>query len=174
MKILDGQKGKRCDEKTYRTFTHKRCPVCKQVKAVSLFYRKTTRTARGWSWDSHCIECRRAQCVAYGQRNRGLRNERLRKWRIKNPDAAKKLDKRARLKSKYGLTEAQVQGMREQQGGRCAICEKETSRLFIDHCHTAGHVRALICQTCNTFLGWYEKKADAILRFQKYIEHYRP
>lgn len=45
MKILDGQKGKRCDEAEYLTYTHKRCPACKAVKAVSLFYRKNTQTA---------------------------------------------------------------------------------------------------------------------------------
>jgi hypothetical protein len=59
--------------------------------------------------------------------------------------------------------------MRKRQNGRCAICQKKTNRLFVDHCHTKGHVRALLCQTCNTFLGWYEKKADTILKFQQYI-----
>jgi hypothetical protein len=56
------------------------------------------------------------------------------------------------------------------QDGRCAICGRKTDRLFVDHCHTRGHVRGLLCQTCNTFLGWYEKKADTILRFQAYLE----
>lgn len=47
------------------------------------------------------------------------------------------------------------------------------TRLFVDHCHTKGHVRSLLCQTCNTFLGWYEKKADTILKFQRYVENHR-
>lgn len=173
MKILDGQKGKRCDEAEYLTYTHKRCPACNTVKVVSLFYRKNTKTARGWAWDSHCIECRRAACSEYGQQAKELRNARLRAWRRKNPSAAKAVDLRARLKRNYGLSEADVDAMRASQGGRCAICERSTSRLFIDHCHTTGRVRALICQTCNTFLGWYERKADTILLFQSYIEAHR-
>lgn len=169
MKIFDGQKGKRLNEREYLSFTHKRCPKCDTVKAVSLFYRKTTQTARGWAWDSHCIDCRRAACVEYGSSTKDARNARLREWRRKNPTAAKKLDRRARLKRSYGLSEEQVDEMRSAQKGRCAICERSTSRLFVDHCHTKGHVRGLLCQTCNTFLGWYERKADTILRFQKYL-----
>lgn len=170
MKIMNGQQGKRCGEAEYLTFTHKSCPKCGAVKVVSLFYRKTTKTSRGWSWDSHCIECRRLACSKYGSANRDHRNARLRAWRLKNPSAAAKNDQRARLKRKYGLSESQVNAMRAAQGGKCAICQRSTSRLFIDHCHTKGNVRALLCQTCNTFLGWYERKADTILRFQRYIE----
>jgi phage FluMu protein Com len=70
MKIFDGQKGKRLNEADYLSFTHKRCPACDAVKVVSMFYRKTTKTARGWAWDSHCIECRRAYCVGYGTAGR--------------------------------------------------------------------------------------------------------
>ena len=169
MKILDGQKGKRCDEAEYLTFTHKRCPKCQAVKSVSLFYRKNTATARGWAWDSHCIECRRAACVDYAATNKDLRNARLRAWRKKNPAAARQMDRRKRL-AQYDLTEEQIAAMRDAQGGCCAICGRATSRLFVDHCHTRGHVRSLLCQTCNTFLGWYERKADTILRFQRYIE----
>lgn len=169
MIILDGQKGKRCDEATYLTYTHKKCPCCRRVKAVSLFYKKKAQTARGWAWDSKCIDCRRSDCRSYGVSNRERRNARLRAWRKKNPQAARRHDKECRLKQKYGLSIEQVEAIRQRQDGRCAICEKKTHRLFIDHCHTKGHFRALICQTCNTFLGWYEKKAETILRFQAYI-----
>lgn len=172
MKVIEGQKGKRCDEAEYLTYTHKRCGQCDQVKAVSLFYRKKTKTVRGWAWDTYCIGCRREQCRDYGQATRDARNTRLREWRRKNPGAAAQVDRRRHLRVKYGITEADVAIMREAQGGRCAICGRATSRLFVDHCHTRGYVRGLLCQTCNTFLGWYEKKADTILRFQEYIARY--
>lgn len=170
MKIFDGQKGKRCDEAEYLSYTHKRCPTCKRVKTVSQFYKKKAATARGWAWDSHCVQCRRAACAEYGQRAKGLRNARLRAWRVKNPTAAKAGERRTRLRRKYGLSEQAVAAMREEQQGCCVICERATSRLFIDHCHITGRVRSLLCQTCNTFLGWYERKADTILRFQQYVE----
>lgn len=174
VKILDGQKGKRCDEKKYLAFTHKRCPKCGAVKSVSLFYRKKTKTVRGWSWDSHCIECRRAACADYGAAHKDFRNARLRIWRKNNPAAAKLVDRRKRLSKKYGLTDEQLAAMRTSQASCCAICGRVTTRLFVDHCHIKGHVRALLCQTCNTFLGWYERKAETILRFQRYIEAHAP
>ena len=172
MKVLEGQQGKRSDEVEYLTYTHKRCPRCNAVKVVSEFYRKKTTTARGWAWDSHCIECNRAAVREYGSQNKEMRNARLSEWRKRNPDAAAKVDKRKRLRAKYNLTEADVEAMRADQDGRCAICERKTARLFIDHSHAKGHVRALLCQTCNTFLGWYENKADTILKFQAYVERY--
>lgn len=104
---------------------------------------------------------------------REQRNARLRAWRKRNPTAAAQHDRRGRLKHKYGLSPESVETMRGSQNGQCAICDRRTSRLFVDHCHTRGHVRALLCQTCNTFLGWYEKKADTILRFQHYLEAHR-
>lgn len=173
MKILDGQKGKRCDEAEYLAYTHKRCPKCRRAKAVDQFYRKRTKTARGWSWDSHCIACRRKQCREYGAASKNLRNARLREWRRANREKAAAIDARRRLRAKYGLRPDDVERMRRAQDGKCAVCERSTSRLLIDHCHVKGHVRALLCQTCNTFLGWYEKKADTILRFQRYLETHR-
>jgi len=169
VKILDGQKGKRCSEEEYLAYTHKRCAGCNTVKAVSLFYRKNTRTTRGWAWDSHCIECRRSACKEYGASNRSQRNARLMAWRKKNPSTARARDRRARLKAKYGLSEVELNAMRKEQGGCCAICKKRSSKLLVDHDHVTGKVRALLCQTCNTFLGWYENKADIILQFQEYV-----
>ena len=123
MRIIDGQQGKRCDEDEYRTYTHKRCSKCDQIKAVGLFYRKKTKTARGWAWDTYCIECRRADCRDYGAATKPARNARLREWRQSNLDAAARIDKKRRLKRKYGITEEQVEQMRAVQDGRCAIDE---------------------------------------------------
>jgi hypothetical protein len=141
VKILDGQKGKRCDVATYLSFTHKRCSSCGAVKEVGLFYRKNTRTARGWSWDSHCIECRREACRDYGSVSKDARNARLRDWRKSNPASAARVDKRKRLKSKYGLSPEQVEQMRADQRGRCGICELSgfswttaTRKVTFAHC----------------------------------------
>lgn len=81
MKIFDGQKGKRCDDAEYLSYTHKRCPKCESVKVVSLFYKKKAANKRGWAWDSECIECRRAACRDYGAASKEARNARLKSWR---------------------------------------------------------------------------------------------
>jgi hypothetical protein len=46
--------------------------------------------------------------------------------------------------------------MLARQGGACAICKQPPTRrpLFVDHCHTTGKVRGLLCHGCNAALGF--------------------
>lgn len=58
---------------------------------------------------------------------------------------------------KYGITEEQHLQMYKDQVDKCKICERHKSeffdRLVIDHCHTSGKVRELLCTRCNLMLG---------------------
>ncbi|SRR5581483_9526005 len=61
-----------------------------------------------------------------------------------------------RLKVEYGLTLEQFQSHEDMQGGVCAICcgpPVTRKRLDVDHNHTTGRVRGLLCSNCNTTLG---------------------
>lgn len=57
----------------------------------------------------------------------------------------------ARLMKKYGLTIRAYDLMLLNQGGACAICRRfpKTKRLNVDHDHTTGQVRGLLCYVCN-------------------------
>ena len=60
------------------------------------------------------------------------------------------------LKSRYGITYDTYFKMYTNQNGKCAICEAEfvsKRKTFVDHNHTNGNVRALLCPKCNTILG---------------------
>lgn len=118
---------------------------------------------------SYCKDCGNAATREYGQANKARRNERLREWRRKNPEAARAKDIRARLKRKYGLTPDDVEVMREAQDGRCLICGVEGS-LFVDHCHATGRVRGLLCPSCNTFLGRVEANREILARMGAYAD----
>jgi hypothetical protein len=62
------------------------------------------------------------------------------------------------LRAKYGVTTEDYQRMLAAQDGRCAICgtnepKGRGKRLHVDHCHTGGQVRGLLCVNCNNGLG---------------------
>lgn len=50
------------------------------------------------------------------------------------------------------FTREDYQRLLDQQGGACAICERECE-LVVDHCHQTGVVRGLLCGACNSGLG---------------------
>ncbi len=51
----------------------------------------------------------------------------------------------------------------EAQAGGCAICRQPlTTSRHIDHSHATGFVRGVLCASCNTKLGWYEKRRGEI------------
>jgi hypothetical protein len=64
------------------------------------------------------------------------------------------------LQSRYGITLADYNSMFRKQKGKCAICGKHqmdlNTKLYVDHCHVTGKVRALLCNPCNTQVGVYE------------------
>lgn len=57
---------------------------------------------------------------------------------------------------KYGLTWDQIQEMVERQNGRCLICQMDVvDDPCVDHDHSTGEVRGILCRLCNTGLGMF-------------------
>jgi hypothetical protein len=68
---------------------------------------------------------------------------------------AGKIRDRAKL---YGITVDQLLAMEAESGGVCAICGRPPgpgSRLNVDHDHSTGQVRKLLCRPCNQGLGFF-------------------
>jgi len=63
----------------------------------------------------------------------------------------KPCNKAARRRLVYGLSEDNHASLMRLQGGRCAICRsRQTMRaLAVDHDHSTGDVRGLLCKNCN-------------------------
>ena len=74
-------------------------------------------------------------------------------------------------KSRYGITLEDYNNMYEAQSGLCAICFKSsgTKRLSVDHNHTTGAVRGLLCHRCNTSLGLLNDDVNVLLSAIKYL-----
>lgn len=81
------------------------------------------------------------------------------------------------LRLQYGMTIATYDALLAGQNGVCAICKETCStgnRLAVDHDHSTGRIRGLLCRRCNLFLGvledvdagWPEVARHYLLRAQ--------
>ena len=70
--------------------------------------------------------------------------------------------RRANFLRRYGITEERLQLLIAKQGNKCLICESlftESARggkhrPVIDHCHNTNVVRGILCNNCNTGIGF--------------------
>lgn len=69
---------------------------------------------------------------------------------------------------KYNLTHEEFQQMLLDQDHRCKICGQQTI-LVIDHCHTTGVVRGMLCRNCNTGLGMFEDCVETLRKAADYV-----
>jgi hypothetical protein len=71
----------------------------------------------------------------------------------------------------YALAPGEYDAMLKRQGGRCAICRKVPRKryLAVDHDHTTGRVRGLLCFFCNSALGVWEFDPDVARRAADYL-----
>lgn len=66
----------------------------------------------------------------------------------------------------YGLTLEQYEFLLREQRGRCAICGTERNgevALAVDHDHSTGRVRGILCDPCNIGIGGFHDDS-ALLR----------
>lgn len=77
------------------------------------------------------------------------------------------------LRRMYGITTSDYDRMLKEQEGRCGLCRSEDPKragqlyFSVDHCHTTGKVRGLLCVTCNSLVGILERSGNwSLLAFE--------
>ena len=115
---------------------------------------------------------------AHREKNKDYYDAYKREWVAKNRDSLnarrrgdpKKLyrTKMYELKKKYNISPDQWHSTIKAQGDRCLCCKtlfgilRET-KPCVDHCHSTGRVRGILCGRCNLLLG-HANDQPAILR----------
>ncbi len=82
-----------------------------------------------------------------------------------------------RLLRRYGLVPEQYEALIIEQVGLCGVCFEPLTfgqgKAAVDHDHTDGAVRGLLCQPCNALLGAYEKALTMKDRLDEYLRRKR-
>lgn len=132
------------------------CNKCLKELPISEFYK---RGKLGLHPD--CREC-------FSTKNNASRRAR---YRI-SPSSPHE-NRRKSLKVLYGISPEDYEEMVNKQHGRCKACgQKPEKRLVIDHNHSTGKVRGLLCANCNCALGHLKEDVERCHGLIRYIlEH---
>ena len=106
-----------------------------------------------------------AYARANAKKNKEETYARHKRWREKNPEKYRLINKNSGLKKNYGITLEEHAAILRSQGGRCAICRTDNPGRYwhTDHCHTTNRVRGILCGSCNSMLG-YAKDDPVIMK----------
>lgn len=163
----------------------RRCPSCDTIKSVSHFGINKSRKD-GLSY--HCLFCKASQQRALNKRQPEQKRQRDLIWRNRNK-AYKNAQDRKRyhlgkdvfrernLKALYGISISEYNILLESQGGRCAVCRKTQTdnrgrHFFVDHCHSTGRIRGLLCYNCNSAIGMAHDDIELLKKLTQYLEHH--
>jgi hypothetical protein len=141
-------------------------PQCKTCKASYVQTRNNARSTR----PKRCTDCEETKepshFYSHCRSGDGLAHV------CKACDNSRRRDNHLK---QYGLTHEGYLALLKHQEGGCKICRvKAKSQRFgvlhVDHCHSTGDVRGLLCTNCNTSLGGFKDDTALLIQAIKYLE----
>lgn len=103
------------------------------------------------------------------------------------PDHRRRFHRNKNLKRTYGLTMYEQSKMVARQENKCAVCSREldmensfigrgdkrsAAEPVVDHCHSSGNVRGILCFHCNTALGHAFDSPDILNKMIAYLSEH--
>lgn len=101
-----------------------------------------------------------------------LRNtEYRREWMKRRLEKDPRFRKGIAIKHKYGMTLKDFDSLISEQNNCCAICEIsfDIVKPHIDHDHSTGKVRGILCRLCNLGLGKFKDSSFSLIRATQYL-----
>lgn len=136
------------------------CNKCNIEKDINEFAKSSDRT-RGFR--QPCKEC--------------LQKKR-RDGRKENPKWYE-INKKGKLRRKYGITLDEFKEMKIIQNNQCGICgvsfdEAEFNKNFpnVDHNHETGKTRGILCTQCNSGMGFFNDNIELLEKAINYLKRY--
>lgn len=156
------------------------CSKCNSSKPIDAFRKRPGRSENGkrrgrWSCCKRCeSDATKTPRGKMLQKERGLRF----RMKLKSEDYAeyRRREREQNLRRKYGFGQEEYDKLVDSQNGLCAICKRPPSkgrgkRLHVDHDHTTGNIRGLLCGSCNTSLGGFMDDTDLLESAIMYLKN---
>lgn len=144
------------------------CPDCNKHKDISEFHKMSSHSD---GLHVICKTCSSVRHKEYYEKNKEKLKANVRENNKKPHVIANKRNRN--LQTNYGITEDKYQEMLSNQNGCCAICQVEQSelsyRLYVDHDHTTGEVRGLLCKHCNSGIGLFKDNKNILSKAIDYL-----
>lgn len=139
-----------CSEIVLAGNSRKRCDTCQDVS-----YRASQSKYRKKSWQDEKKRAKQQAAYKASPKNR------------KKSLAQLNLESRCRL---VGITTEEYYRLVDLQHGMCAMGGCDRTKLVIDHCHSTGKIRGLLCSPHNSALGVFGDCADGLRLALAYLE----
>lgn len=142
----------------------KLCPKCKETKSLDRFYYWPKAERHNYV----CKACVNKQAMERYRKSAEMKQRSAKKYRWK----------------KHGIdcSIEQFDELFKKQNGKCKICEVElfiyvsysgqdrTNQAALDHDHSTGKVRGILCNNCNRCLGLMKDNPDVFRKAAEYLE----
>lgn len=121
--------------------THKRCPTCGEVRPASDY---GVNRAKSNGLNNYCKPCIESE-------------------------EGRRIARRHNISTRWKITPDEYDAMIARGCDACG-CQPGRRRLVIDHCHTFGYIRGVLCQACNSGLGKLGDNIEGLKRTIAYLE----
>lgn len=164
----------------------RKCKHCQEVLPIDKFAVWTTESGAP-ARRGVCISCTKSQAIATSKRWRDknldrdrashaaryrakaeIYKKKSRDYYHKNKSAARN----SRILRQYGIGDSEYQQILAKQNFSCAICgTKDPGKkgFQIDHCHSTGIIRGILCGKCNLGIGIFGDSTEVLLRAAGYV-----
>jgi hypothetical protein len=141
----------------------KKCRICNETDETKFSPSRTNQC-------KSCVQQYRKDKRAGTWTPAQVKGDRSKTDNHKTPEATWK----RHIKAKFGINENAYHDLVESQGNRCGICRTDSpsskhGKWSIDHCHSTGKIRGLLCQSCNKGLGLFRDNVAFLQQAVQYL-----
>jgi hypothetical protein len=122
--------------------------------------------------------------VKWYEKNKEKRQKQIAEYEKTKPKEWRQaIGRKSNLKLRYNITPQEYETKLASQDYCCAICGKDAfdnirrgkiEPLCIDHCHTTGNLRDLLCFQCNSALGHFKDNIETLQKAVQYLLDHQP